>query len=182
MRIISGTAKSKLFRTVRGMRVRPTSDRTREAVFNILGDSVENARVLDLFAGSGALGMEAISRGARFAVFVEKTRSVALAIKKNLGQLDFQNAEVFSMDVFKFLKLFSKKMEKFDFIFADPPYRLFDHLWIEDLWAGVDELLHPDGTFILEHPAQWTPPEKIVDLEHFDDRTYGQTQISFFRS
>ncbi|MBI1883048.1 MAG: 16S rRNA (guanine(966)-N(2))-methyltransferase RsmD [Chlamydiae bacterium] len=180
MRIIAGLAKGRLFKTVPGLDVRPTADRVRESIFNILGPRMEGSRVLDLFAGSGALGLESLSRGASSAIFIEKSKRAARVIEKNIVDLGFESARVMTLDVFRSMSILSKKEERFDFVFADPPYRLFDESWIFEVWKVVQSLLEREGIFILEHPSRWTPPQKVGNLVLKDSRKYGQTQISFF--
>lgn len=182
MRIISGTAKGHRLQTLGTDKVRPTADRVRESLFNIVGPSILDAKVLDLFAGFGALGLEALSRGAQSACFIEKSKRVSQIIKANLEMLQFLNAEVLSMDVFRALSLLVRKGHKFDIIFADPPYRLFQNLWIRDLWEWNTQLLEHQGLFIVEHPSQWTSPDRISSLVHQDTRKYGQTHVSFYHS
>lgn len=123
MRIIAGTHKGKRLHSPKGMDVRPTSSRLREALFNILQNEIEGATFLDLFAGSGAVGLEAISRGAKHATFVEESRESAMAIKKNIGILQAEEATtVISEDALRALSLFKRRKKSFDIIFVDPPY------------------------------------------------------------
>lgn len=180
MRIISGLVKGRRLRTLKGRYVRPTSDRTRESVFNIIGPVIEGQRVLDLFAGFGAMGIEALSRGAQRASFVEKSRRVAEVIKSNLEELGFSEVEIYEMDVFRFLKQFKMRQEKFDLVLADPPYTMYKEKWITDLWGGVSDLLACDGLFVLEHPTQWIGPQRTVNLTKKSSRKYGQTSVSFY--
>jgi 16S rRNA (guanine(966)-N(2))-methyltransferase RsmD len=180
MRIISGFAKGQRVQTLKGSSVRPTSDRVRESIFNIVGSAILDTRVLDLFAGFGAFGLEAISRGANFVTFVEKSRSAAQIIQANLDRLGFDNGKVIINDVFRFFRVSHKNQEKFNVVFADPPYKIFDEHWIGDLWKGVSNLMKDQGLFIVEHPSKWRSSFSISNFELSDSRTYGQTTVSFY--
>lgn len=123
MRVIAGSARSLPLKTVPGMNVRPTTDRIKETLFNILSPYIPGARFLDLFSGSGAIGIEALSRGAREAVFVEKDRRALDCIRENLRFTKLtENACVIPSDVFQALKSLPEEAQPFDLIFMDPPY------------------------------------------------------------
>ena len=121
IRITGGENRSRLLETPNTTLTKPTMDKVRAAVFNALGDAVRNARVLDLFAGSGSYGFEALSRGAREAIFVDSSFEAIKAVKKNAVNLNRENVEILNSDVLAFLQQNSKD---FDIIFADPPYKL----------------------------------------------------------
>ena len=121
IRITGGENRSRLLETPNTTLTKPTMDKVRAAVFNALGDSVKNSRVLDLFAGSGSYGFEALSRGAKFATFVDSSFEAIKAIKKNAANLDRENVEILNKDVLAFLE---QNSQEFDIIFADPPYKL----------------------------------------------------------
>ena len=179
MRVIAGSAGGiRLAVPKRG--VRPTMDRVKAAIFSSLGDVTIGARVLDLFAGSGALGIEALSRGAASVIFVEDDRQSAEAIEKNLAKTNLKG-RVRHQDVFEFLRQGSNA-EKFQIIFADPPY--------EKTHAGeshtekllnnesLPRLLEPNGIFVLEK----RPSETISELKLWRvirQKTYGATEILF---
>ena len=181
MRIISGSAKGHRLQTFKGLTVRPTSDRVRESIFNMIGSSTSGSKILDLFAGFGAMGLEALSRGAEFVTFVEKSKRAADVIKTNLERLGFQNGQVIPTDVYRFFRTAQKKEEGYDIVFADPPYKIFHEAWIGDLWLGVAELLKAQGIFIVEHPSKWSPLSVILTLQLSDSRKYGQTSVSFYK-
>lgn len=179
MRVIAGTAGGvRLAVPKRG--VRPTMDRVKAAIFSSLGDAIIGARVLDLFAGSGALGIEALSRGARAVLFVEKDRQSAEAIEKNLAKTHFEG-RVRQQEVFDFLRT-SSRVAKFQIIFADPPYEKTKtgERFTEKLLTNkaLPRLLDPDGLFVLEkHPA-----ERIITRELWNvvrQKTYGTTEVLF---
>jgi 16S rRNA (guanine966-N2)-methyltransferase len=179
LRIISGSARGrKLLAPGRrfGDLIRPTSDRAREAIFNILATKVEGARVLDLFAGTGALGLEALSRGAVSAVFVDSQRSVAELIGKNIALCGFSDrATVLNKDLTRglaFLAAMNPSIE-FDLIFLDPPYGSTLALQgLESLAAG--SFLAAKAIVVLEDTAEAQYPELVGPLACFDQRRYGE--------
>ena len=179
MRIIAGRAGGiRLAVPQRG--VRPTMDRVKAAIFSSLGDSVIGARTLDLFAGSGALGIEALSRGAASVLFVDEDRQSIATIEKNLTKAHFQ-ARVRRQEVFDFLKHLSSG-EKFRIIFADPPYEKTKNgeRFTEKLLANpvLLQLLEPDGIFVLEkHPSEKIPEMDLWNLVR--RKTYGATEVLF---
>ena len=179
MRVIAGSAGGiRLAVPKRG--VRPTMDRVKAAIFSSLGEAIIGARVLDLFAGSGALGIEALSRGAASAIFVEHDRESAEAIEKNLAKTKLKG-RVRCQNVFNFLDQQSNS-EKFQIIFADPPYEK-DHRgksYTETLLnnESLPQLLEPHGIFVLEKkPTDTLPQPKFWDL--LRQKTYGATEVLF---
>jgi 16S rRNA (guanine966-N2)-methyltransferase len=181
MRVIAGSAGG-IRLSVPKSGVRPTMDRVKAAIFSSLGDATTGARVLDLFAGSGALGIEALSRGARSVLFVEEDRQSASIIEKNLAKTKFEGC-IRQKSVFDFLRSASGT-EKFQIIFADPPYektksgeRFTGKLLIsKNLW----ELLAPGGVFVLEkHPGEALPETKLWRVAR--QKTYGATEVLFLQ-
>lgn len=148
MRIITGRARGTRLYTLEGEATRPTSERTKEAIFSSLGESVVGSRVLDLFAGSGQMGLEALSRGARSAVFCERSRDALAVVKRNLEKTRLFGAEVIASDALIFLKSIAGK-RKFDLVFLDPPYDsdLLSRA-LALLWEG--ELLTQGATVVCE--------------------------------
>ena len=178
MRVIAGSAGGvRLAVPKRG--VRPTMDRVKAAIFSSLGEAIIGARVLDLFAGSGALGIEALSRGAASAIFVEDDRQSAEAIEKNLAKTNLKG-RVRHQDAFDFLRQTSNA-EKFQIIFADPPYeRVRDESQTEKLLnnASLPKLLEPNGIFVLEkRPTHTLPQTKLWRV--IRQKTYGATEVLF---
>ena len=179
MRVIAGSAGGvRLAVPKRG--VRPTMDRVKAAIFSSLGDAIIGARVLDLFAGSGALGIEALSRGAATAIFVEEDRQSAEAIEQNLAKTILKGG-VRRHDVFDFLRQRSNT-EKFDIIFADPPYEKLQHgeSYTEKLLNNEDlpQLLEPDGVFVLEkRPGEALPEIHLWRV--IRQKAYGETEVLF---
>ena len=155
MRIIAGTAGGRKFEAPDGLNTRPTLDRVRENLFNILQMRIPSARVLDLFAGSGALSMEALSRGAAFAVLVDSDRSANRIQRRNLENLDMtERAEILLCDWHKAVAALSRDKRQFDLIFLDPPYRMTD---LREVFKAIGGLIAEDGLVILEHEAKAEP-------------------------
>ncbi|HWX18158.1 MAG TPA: 16S rRNA (guanine(966)-N(2))-methyltransferase RsmD [Chthoniobacterales bacterium] len=181
MRVIAGSAGG-IQLTVPRHGVRPTMDRVKAAIFSSLADQVIGAPILDLFAGSGGLGIEALSRGAASVLFVEEDRQSIAAIEKNLAKTKL-SGRVRQQDVFEFLRR-SSLAEKFRIIFADPPYektkageRFTERLLVN---AALAQLLEPGGVFVLEK----RPAERVPDTELWNvirAKTYGATEVLFLR-
>ena len=179
MRVIAGSAGGvRLAVPKRG--VRPTMDRVKAAIFSSLGEAIIGARVLDLFAGTGALGIEALSRGAASAIFVEDDRQSAEAIEKNLAKTNLQG-RVRDQDVFDFLRQ-RWNAEKFQIIFADPPYEKgqYEENCSEKLLnnESLPQLLEPTGIFVLEK----RPSETVSELKLWRvirQKSYGATEVLF---
>ena len=180
MRIIAGRAGGIIIKAPT-TDARPTSDRVREAVFSMLGNSCENARVLDLFAGSGALGIEALSRGAVEAVFVEQQCNAGIVIEENLRRAKLENGRMMKADVFAALRRLADAREKFDIIFADPPYAKklgdvdYGALLLAD--ASLRAMLGGEGIFVLETMMTKHAPRAIAGWHILRDRDYGSTRV-----
>ena len=180
MRVIAGRAGGvRLMSPKNG--VRPTMDRVKAAIFSSLGEIVIGARVLDLFAGTGALGIEALSRGARSALFVEEDRQSIAAIEKNLSKTHL-TGRVRQQDVFGFLKNAGASAEKFQIVFADPPYdkmksgaRFTEKLLADE---ALPRLLEAGGVFVLEKlPGEDVPSTKLWQVTR--QKAYGATEVLF---
>jgi len=181
MRVIAGKAKGRRLASVPGEGTRPITDRVKESLFNILAGEVEDARVLDLFAGTGSVGIEALSRGASEVWFVEREWKAAQVIKANLQTTGFLGqARVIRQDVFKFVPQAAGR-ERFDIIYVAPPQ--YVGLWSKTL-QELDELdlLEPGGAVI----AQIYPKEfaelPLKNLRLVDQRRYGSTILCFYRA
>ena len=173
MRVVAGRFGGRTLVAPRGLSTRPTSDRVREALFSILGvASVEEARVLDLFAGSGALGIEALSRGASHAAFVDSSGAAVAAIRRNLAAVGV-DAEVRRQDALAYLRSASRDARQYDLVFLDPPYRRARTLGRE-LSAALAPVLAPAARVVAESDRR-APLE--LDLELLDERRYGDTLI-----
>jgi 16S rRNA (guanine966-N2)-methyltransferase len=172
MRMGAGRWGGRRLTTPKGLATRPTSDRVREALFSILGDFVQAARVLDLFAGSGALGLEALSRGAAEATFVDTAPASVAAVKANLEALDGE-AEVHCSDALRFLRTAAGTARQYDLVLLDPPYRLAERLGRE-LSEVLPAVLAPSALVICESDHRAPIP---LDLPLKDERRYGDTLI-----
>lgn len=177
MRVIAGELKGQRLVAPRGWKVRPTSDRVREAVFSTLGDRVREARVLDLYCGTGALAIEALSRGAAAAVLVDQDTRPALGNVQRLGLAE--RAELVRADVGRWLHQVSSSSAagKFDLVFVDAPYRLAD-LVAQDLDTHLPQLLAADGRAVIESGAR--RPLRIDSLEPLRQRRYGAADVSIY--
>lgn len=175
MRIISGKYKGKVIKPPKNFRARPTTDFAKEALFNILHNTIDfsELKVLDLFSGTGSIGFEFASRGVNFIEMVEKSFLHHEFIKKTILELKLDNARVIKTDVFVYIKHIH---QSFDLIFADPPY---DLKGIEELPEKIitSEILKPEGWFIFEHPKRMN---FSAHPDCFDERAYGGVHFSFF--
>jgi 16S rRNA (guanine966-N2)-methyltransferase len=172
MRVIAGAHKGRRLVAPAGSATRPTSDRVREALFSILGDRVHDARVLDLFAGSGALGIEALSRGARQATFVDNAPAAVTVIRRNLEGVE--GAEVVRRDARAFLRTARENGRQYDLVFLDPPYRQAATLG-RVLAEALPSVVAPGGMVVSESDRR--EPLDLFDLR--DERRYGDTLIRF---
>ena len=180
MRIIAGEFRGRRLAAVKG-RIRPTSDRVREAIFNVLGPVVADARVLDLFAGTGALSLEALSRGARDAVLVEDQGAALEVLRRNLAALGLEDqVRVLPIPVQKALKKLAGQGERFTLIFLDPPYERGLALKTLSALQGSGLLL-PEARIIAEHSQRETLPEQVGKLILRQCRRYGDTQVAFYQ-
>jgi 16S rRNA (guanine966-N2)-methyltransferase len=176
LRIIGGLFRGRILKSPKGNQTRPTTGRLREAVFNICSNWIEDARVLDLFAGSGAIGFEAISRGALFTTFVEKNKNAVQCIRENTMLLKIEpQVQILFLDAKKAL---TKLSSPFDIIYIDPPYEKE----VPDLIDTIlkKNLLAPRGTLFLEEGYRAKPPT-CSQLELIDSRRYGIAHLHQFR-
>lgn len=181
MRVIAGSARGHKLQSVPGDSTRPITDRAKEALFSILGDWIDETRVLDLFGGTGAVGIEALSRGASFAHFIDRNRKAVQIIQANLAHCKLEKQAVVAQgDSFAFLE--SYRGDPFDLIYVAPPQ--YQGLWIKALTL-VDQhpnLLAPFGAVIVQiHPREDEPVE-LTFLEEYDRRQYGSVLLIFYAS
>jgi 16S rRNA (guanine(966)-N(2))-methyltransferase RsmD len=181
MRIIGGDAKGRRIYSPKNSKTRPTSDGIKESLFNILQE-VSGKSFLDLFAGCGNVGLEALSRGAAKVVFVEKNPVMVNAIKRNLLELGINNKyQILETEAAKGIKKLQRKGEKFDFLFADPPY---EKGFIKEIfqYLGEGEMISSDGVAIFQHSVREDIPGTLTGTFMLtDQRRYGDTRISFFK-
>jgi 16S rRNA (guanine966-N2)-methyltransferase len=172
MRVIAGRYGGRRLKAPAGEATRPTADRVREALFSILGAAVEDARVLDLFAGAGTLGLEALSRGAAQATFVESSPRALAALRANLAALG-ADAEVVRADALRWLHAASRGARQYDLVFLDPPYRRAAELGAP-LSVSLPAVLAPGALVVVESDRR-APLELGIDAT--DERRYGDTLI-----
>jgi len=186
MRIIAGSAKGRrLFSPqARSRSIRPTADRSREALFNIIGERIGNARVLDLFAGTGACGCEALSRGASRTVFVDNSKAALALIQANVGLIGGgpERSSILKIDLSRGLIKVQHLLDdtqRFDIIFADPPYRrgLSDKIVLA---LDKSSLLAQNPLIIIEEQRMFEAPANLRNLELSDSRTYGESSFFFY--
>lgn len=180
LRIIGGTARGVPIKAPDTKNTRPTLDRTKESVFNILMPYITDTAVLDLFAGSGSLGIEALSRGAESAVFVDQSKKCRDIILDNLNKTKFtEQAEVLTMEVTNAIRHLHGNRKKFDIIFLDPPYNMN---FVVKTIQSIDEfdIMSEEGILACEHHVDETPPEKVGKLVKTRIKSYGETQFSFY--
>jgi 16S rRNA (guanine966-N2)-methyltransferase len=175
LRVIAGSRKGHKLVAPRGLDTRPTSDRVRENVFNLVGP-VDGARVLDLFAGSGALGIEALSRGATSAVFVERDPEAVRAIERNLDKVRLIGARVVHGDVLRTIAQEATGGAKYDLVLVDPPYGMLNEIQPR-LARHLPSLLAADGLVVFETDARSEPE---LPLRIRTSRKYGQTRVTLF--
>lgn len=186
MRVIAGTYRSRILKSLKGLELRPTRDRLRETLFDVLGSSVTGSRFMDLFAGTGAIGIEALSRGAADVVFVENHSPAAALIRRNLESLAIQSgATVLAMDALRGLEKLSShpKPESagFDFIFLDPPYAASKDYAAVLEFLGSANLLASAGIVIAEHRRNFDLPEAQGVLRCYRVLRQGDAALSFYR-
>jgi len=180
MRVVSGELRSRRLHTVAGRETRPTSDRARAGLFDWLGARVDGARVLDLFAGTGALGIEALSRGAREAVFVERARGALRVLARNLEELGLQErARVVEADLARGLRPLAAKLGAFGLVLADPPY---DSGSRERLLRdeSLESVLEPDGVVVIERSARSEAGSPVARLRLYGTKRYGETVFDWW--
>ncbi len=176
LRIVAGSARGHGLFTPKGRDIRPTSDRVRGALFNLLG-SVQDLVGLDLFAGTGALGLEALSRGAKHVLFVDKNRAAIDLVRRNLAHTKLETqADVWMMDAFRALKQLGNQNRRFDLILLDPPYQEvdFERLFDERLWKP---LILPTSCAILETSTRRRLDFSPTGWDIGDRRSYGETEL-----
>jgi 16S rRNA (guanine(966)-N(2))-methyltransferase RsmD len=182
MRVIAGKYRSRTLRSMKGQALRPTSDRLRETLFNIIRPALEGATFIDLYAGTGAVGIEALSRGARSAIFVEQHGPAAALIRRNLESLEIgSEAEILGMDVLRGLSRLETRHAHAGFIFLDPPYAAAGEYERALEFLGESSLVAPGGCVIAEHPRKKALPERAGNLERVRLVEQGDAALSFYK-
>lgn len=180
MRIITGIAKGRKIKAPEGIDTRPTADRVKESLFNIIASKIHDAAILDLFAGTGNLGLEAISQGAKSCTFVEHNKNTYKILNDNITLLGFQDkAQKYNGDAISMLNMLGKNGRAYDIIFLDPPYGkgLVDTSIFE---IDKYDLLSSDGIIISEYDINDIIPEKIGKMSAYRTVKYGRTKVSFW--
>lgn len=181
MRVISGKARGKRLKAPRGMDTRPITDMIKEALFNVVGSNIVAASLLDLFAGSGSVGIEALSRGANEVVFIDSSHKSVQIIRENLNNCGFTDKfELYCNDVFRALEIMGKRQMTFDYIYADPPFTVESifHPLLEAL--DRSSLLAPGGILIMRSPRRKILPVKFTRLEEYRVDNYGESTLHYY--
>ncbi len=181
MRVIAGKYKGRGLCSIKGIDIRPTSDMVKESLFNILGDAVIDSRFLDLFGGTGGVGIEALSRGAEHAVFIDASTKSIKVLKENLNNLGIkEEAEVFNTEYSTAINKLDKYNKKFDIIFIDPPYGIGIAESALEL-IEKSAVLSQSGLIIVEHDSKHNMPEGIGKQYKYRTKQYGNTALSFYK-
>lgn len=182
MRVIAGSARGVRLAAPAGMQTRPTADRVKEALFSIIASrcSIEGSRVLDICAGTGSLGIEALSRGALAACFIEHDRPVLKILEKNLATCAFTDrADCLAVDVFRGLEMLARKQARFDLLFFDPPYASGLYAPVFDALISL-KILSDDVLLVAECSARNPLDDRYGELVRSDRRVYGDVALEFF--
>ncbi|KMK77097.1 16S rRNA (guanine(966)-N(2))-methyltransferase RsmD [Alkalihalobacillus pseudalcaliphilus] len=181
MRVISGTKKGITLKAVPGNSTRPTTDKVKESIFNMIGPYFQGGIGLDLYGGSGGLSIESLSRGLDKMIIVDQDRKAVATIKENLEKCQFlDQAETYRNDASRALKALIKREIRFDYIFLDPPYA--NEKIASELAIITDfQLLADEGTIVIEHGKAHPLPDEVGNLQKEREETYGDTIISIYR-
>ncbi len=186
MRVIAGLYRSRMLKSLKGVNLRPTSDYLRETLFNVLGAHLKGAHFLDLFAGTGAVGVEALSRGAASATFIESHRPAVALIKANLASLGIrEGVTVLPLDALRGLESLAARrgdsLPQFTHAFLDPPYAAAtEYDRVLEFLAG-SPLLAPDAIVVAEHHRAFPLPTRVGDLDQVRTLRHGDSALTFFR-
>lgn len=181
MRVIAGKYRRRRLKGPGGLALRPTSDRLRETLFNILGEAVAGSFFIDGYAGTGAVGIEALSRGAHRVLFIEENPRASRVIRANLVALDAAGTELIVGDIARALAALDARGASADFLFLDPPYRETARLGVVLDLLGRSSLLGPQAVLIVEHPGKHELPERIGRLVRVRTMKQGDAALSFYR-
>lgn len=180
MRVIAGEYRGRRLDRIEGMDIRPTTDKVKESLFNILSDVVADSRFLDLFGGTGGIGIEALSRGAKNVVFIDSSAKSIKVLKGNLEKLNIKdNVEVYNTDYSTAINKLHKYGREFDIIFVDPPYKVG---LAQDALKEIEKhnILAKTGRVIVEHDSKDAMPERVGRLNMYRSKQYGNTTLSFY--
>lgn len=182
MRIIAGIAKNRKLKAPSGHNTRPITDMIKEALFNVLGAKTKDANFLDLFAGSGSVGIEALSRGAKLVIFIDNDNAAVKVIKSNLEHCNFTSGfEVYKNDVFKALNILEKRKLAFNIIYVDPPFtktELFEQVMIS--LDSKFKLIAKEGLIIIRTPSRYSMPDEYSNLIKCRYDEYGESALHYY--
>lgn len=181
MRVIAGEAKGRTLKAVPGMNTRPTTDKVKEAIFSMIGPYFDGGIALDLFAGTGGLGIEAWSRGIEHTVFVDRERISIDTIRQNVETAKMGSAaEIYKNDAERALKALAKREQKFRLVFLDPPYKM---ITMDSLMTQLahNQMLEPDAIIVVEHDAAHRYPEKLEYFDQLKHAKYGDIAVSIYQ-
>ncbi len=185
MRIVAGCFKSRRLKFIKSPEIRPTMDRVKESLFNVLGDHINRKAVLDIFAGCGSLGLEALSRGASKCVFVDNNRAALTLLKENIKllHLDADEAEVIGRDWKSALKMLETQEKCFDFVFMDPPYKRVDMTQNVLMRLATSGILRPKAKIVVEHDSNLELEGELLEkFGKIRSLRFGETYISFLET
>lgn len=182
MRVIAGNARGKRLKAPAGVHTRPITDMIKEALFNIWGDDIYGSRLLDLFAGSGSVGIEALSRGAVQVVFVDNDKNAVRTITDNLQNCNFKEGfAIYHRDVLAALDILSRGGHRFDFIYVDPPFTV-DHIFEKVMSVlGRSGLLEQDGILVIRTRRQRSLASTFGELFKYREKNYGESTLHYYR-
>ncbi len=180
MRIVGGTVRGRTLETPQNHEIiRPTADRVRETIFNVLGQTCEGLEVLDLFCGTGALAFEALSRGASRAVLVDSGKEAQKLVKTNAESLGFAGQiEFLAMPALRGIHHLAAQKRRFEVVFSDPPYKQKATV---DVLSALTTVLSEGGVAVVEYSKHEAVPDEVGELRRVDERTFGETVVSMFR-
>ncbi|WZL74798.1 16S rRNA (guanine(966)-N(2))-methyltransferase RsmD [Clostridiaceae bacterium 35-E11] len=180
MRVIAGSLKGRRLKTPKGIETRPTTDRVKESIFSIIHAHIIDSIIIDLFSGTGNLGIEALSRGAEKVFFVDKNKNSIQLIKENIESMGLKSkSEILFCDALKAIKQLASLSHKFDIIFMDPPYS--KGLILPCMEAiNAEDMLKEDGIILVEHDTKDTLPDNVGRLIKRKEKKYGNTMISIY--
>ncbi|MDQ8733406.1 16S rRNA (guanine(966)-N(2))-methyltransferase RsmD [Paenibacillus sp. LHD-38] len=181
MRVIAGEAKGRTLKAVPGMNTRPTTDKVKEAIFSMIGPYFDGGMALDLFAGTGGLGIEAWSRGIERTVFIDREKISTDIIRHNVQTANMGSAaEIYRNDAERALKALARRGQRFRLVFLDPPYKM---ITMDSLMAQLmeNELLEPDAIIVVEHDASHRYPEQMEHFDQLKHAKYGDTAVTIYQ-